>query len=432
MNGALAGVRVLDFSEYIAGPYAGQMLADMGALVTKVEPPHGDFWRLTNAIAPAESRGFIGVNKGKRSISVDLKTDRGREVAHRLIAAADVVIANYRKGVAERLQVDYETAARINPRIIYCENTAFGSTGPYAEKAGYDLISQAMTGIMAFEGGAGLPRPIITTSVTDLSAGMFMAFAVASALYQRELTGRGQRIETSLFAAGIAIQYRPMLSIEKLDRAAREELLASIAQAREEGRSYDEAVAEYRTRRAAAASGAAPYYRVYEALDGYVAVACLNNRLRRQVAAVLGVDDPRVTGDQFDVQLLSPEETQALAQQMEDTVRTKTVDEWCAIFDARGVPCGPVRLTAEMFDDPQVRANDLIVTLDHPVVGPIRMANSPIRMGDAETGARIPSPALGQHTREVLAELGYAPAEIDHLDDAGVVRSWRPVEMTAR
>ncbi len=225
--------------------------------------------------------------------------------------------------------------------------------------------------------------------------------------------------------------------VDRLARAAaglpvdqREELLASIAQAREEGKPYDEALAEERSRRSTAANGAAPYYRVYEALDGYVAIACLNNRLRRQVAAVLGVTDPRVTGDQFDAQLLSPEETQALAHQMEDIVRTKTVDEWCAVFDARGVPCGPVRLTAEMFDDPQVHANDLVVTLDHPVVGPIRMANSPIRMSDADTGARMPSPALGQHTRVVLAELGYAADEIDRLEAAGVVRSWRPAEVT--
>src|SRR5439155_11425679 len=129
--------------------YGAQMLADMGALVTKVEPPHGDFWRLTNAIAPGESRGFIGVNKGKRSISVDLKTEAGRGVAHRLIAGADVLLANYRAGVAERLGIDYPTVSALNPRLIYCENTAFGPSGPYAHRAGYDLVAQAMTGIMA-------------------------------------------------------------------------------------------------------------------------------------------------------------------------------------------------------------------------------------------------------------------------------------------
>jgi formyl-CoA transferase len=426
MNGALAGVRVLDFSEYIAGPYAGQMLADMGAQVTKVEPPHGDFWRHTGAIAPGESRGFIGVNKGKRSISIDLKTDAGRAIAHRLINSSDVVLTNYRAGVAERLGVDYDTAARLNPRIIYCENTAFGRAGPYAEKAGYDLVSQAMTGIMAFEGGDGPPRSIITTSVTDLAAGMFMAYSIASALYQREITGRGQRIETSLFAAGIAIQYRPMFSIEQLDHDARETLLASLHNAREAGQPADEVLAAYRAQRAAAAGGGNPYYRMYEALDGYFVVACLNNRLRRQLADILGVTDPRLEGNEFDPRRLNMDEAPALVQRMEDAIRTRTVAQWCDLFDARGVPCGPVHLTAELFDDPHVAANDLLVTLDHPVVGPVRMANSPVRMSDADTGARNPSPVLGQHTRDVLAEAGYTEEEVARLERDGVVHSWQP------
>lgn len=425
MNGALAGVRVLDFSEYIAGPYGGQMLADMGALVTKVEPPLGDFWRHTAAIAPNESRGFIGVNKGKRSLSLDLKTEKGREIAHRLIAASDVVLMNYRAGVAERLGVDYATGSRINPRIIYCENTAFGTVGPYAEKAGYDLISQAMTGIMAFEGGIGLPRPIITTSVTDLAAGMFMAFSVASALYQRERTGRGQRIETSLFGAGIAIQYRPMLSIERLDKGMRDGFLAELARARAEMRPTEEMIAEYRIKRGLGSSSA-QYYRVYETIDGYIAIACLNNRLRRQAAAALGIDDPRLVADTFDLKLLDEAQTAALTERIEDTLRSRTSAEWVAAFDAVGVPCGPVRLTPEMFEDPHAAANDLFVDLEHPVVGPIKMANSPVKMSDADTGTSLPPPALGQHTREALAEVGYTPAEIEQLERDRVVRFWNP------
>ena len=430
MNGALSGVKVLDFSEYIAGPYGAQMLADMGALVTKVEPPNGDFWRHTNSIAPAESRGFIGVNKGKRSISIDLKRESGREVAYRLIRNADVLVANYRAGVAARLGIDYETLAAVNPRLIYCENTAFGPVGPYAEKAGYDLVSQAATGIMAFEGGAGLPRSIITTSVTDISAGMFMAFAIASALYQRERTGRGQHIETSLFGAGVAIQYRPMLSIEKLDLAARAELLGAIDEARSEGRSTDEVLAAHAAKRLTGGSSG-PYYHAYEALDGYFVVACLNNRLRRQAAEVFGVDDPRLKTDQFNLRLLSDEDALAIAQAMEDVARTRSVAEWCAALDARGVPCSPVRLSAEMFDDPHVQANELLVSLEHPVVGPIRMANSPLRMSGAETGAQSSAPALGQHTREVLEEAGYAPIEIEQLEQEGVVRSWQSTAVQA-
>ncbi len=425
MHGVLNGIRVLDFSEYIAGPYAGELLADLGAEVIKVEPPLGDFWRHTTPVAPAESRGFMGVNKGKRSISLDLKHPETREVLERMVRSADVFLANYRPGVAARLGVDYETLSAINPRLIYCENTAFGNRGPYSERAGFDLVSQAMTGIMAFEGAGGLPHPIITTSPTDLAAGIFMAYAVAAALYQREHTGRGQQIETSLFAAGIAIQYRPMFSIERIDRAPRERLLETVARARAAGRRVDEVLGEQSSRTDVVMRRNNPYYRVFETKDSYIALACLNNRLRRAAARVLEVEDPRVEGDEFDVDLLGPDESLVLRELIAATFTNRTTDEWVELFDAAGVPCGPVRLTAELFDDPQVVADELLVELDHPIMGPVKMANSPLKMSGGETGSRLPSPALGQHTREVLGELGFTAGEVAALDASGAVRAWK-------
>ena len=425
MEGVLKGVRVLDFSEYIAGPFAGELLADLGADVIKVEPPMGDFWRHTTPVAPGESRGFMGVNKGKRGISLDLKHPSARAILERAVRSADVVLTNYRPGVAARLGVDYEALAAINPRIIYGENTAFGTRGPYSERAGFDLVSQAMTGIMAFEGAGGLPHPIITTSPTDLAAGMFMAYAVAAALYQRELTGRGQRIETSLFAAGLAIQYRPMFSIERLDRAPRERLLETVARARAAGRRVDEVLGEQSSRTDVVMRRNNPYYRVFETKDSYIALACLNNRLRRAAARVLEVEDPRVEGDEFDVDLLGPDESLVLRELIAATFTNRTTDEWVELFDAAGVPCGPVRLTAELFDDPQVVADELLVELDHPIMGPVKMANSPLKMSGGETGSRLPSPALGQHTREVLGELGFTAGEVAALEASGAVRAWK-------
>jgi formyl-CoA transferase len=425
MDGVLKGIRVLDFSEYIAGPYAGELLADLGAEVIKVEPPLGDFWRHTTPVAPAESRGFMGVNKGKRSISLDLKHPGTREVLERMVRSADVFLANYRPGVAARLGVDYETLSAINPRLIYCENTAFGKRGPYSERAGFDLVSQAMTGIMAFEGAGGLPHPIITTSPTDLAAGIFMAYAVAAALYQRERSGRGQQIETSLFAAGIAIQYRPMFSIERIDRAPRQRLLETVARARAAGKRVDEVLGEQSSRTDVVMRRNNPYYRVFETKDSYIALACLNNRLRRAAARVLEVEDPRVEGDEFDVDLLGPDESMVLRELIAATFTNRTTDEWVELFDAAGVPCGPVRLTAELFDDPQVVADELLVELDHPIMGPVKMANSPLKMSGGETGSRLPSPALGQHTRELLGELGYTAGEIAALEASGAVRAWK-------
>lgn len=425
MDGVLKGIRVLDFSEYIAGPYAGELLADLGAEVIKVEPPLGDFWRHTTPVAPAESRGFMGVNKGKRSISLDLKHPDTREVLERMVRSADVFLANYRPGVAARLGVDYETLSAINPRLIYCENTAFGKRGPYSERAGFDLVSQAMTGIMAFEGAGGLPHPIITTSPTDLAAGIFMAYAVAAALYQRERSGRGQQIETSLFAAGIAIQYRPMFSIERIDRAPRERLLETVARARAAGKRVDGVLGEQSSRTDVVMRRNNPYYRVFETKDSYIALACLNNRLRRAAARVLEVEDPRVEGDEFDIDLLGPDESMVLRELIAATFTNRTTDEWVELFDAAGVPCGPVRLTAELFDDPQVVADELLVELDHPIMGPVKMANSPLKMSGGETGSRLPSPALGQHTRELLGELGYTAGEIAALEASGAVRAWK-------
>ena len=422
-NGILTGVRVLDFSEYIAGPLAGEMLADLGADVIKVEPPHGDFWRHTAPIAPNESRGFMGVNKGKRSISLDLKNPAAKEVLRRAVLSADVLLANYRPGVAARLGMDYATLSALNPRLIYCENTAFGSKGPYRERPGFDLVSQAMTGIMSFEGAGGTPHPIITTSPTDLAAGMFMAYSVAAALYHRELTGKGQYIETSLFGAGIFVQYRPMFAIEKFDRAPREQMLADIRQARAEGKRADEVTAERRARPDALRKSN-PYYRIYETQDGYIALACLNNRLRRAAAAVLEIEDPRVEGNEFNVELLGPDETLVLGELIIARFSYRTTDEWVALFDAAGVPCGAVKMTAELFDDPHVAAEGLLVDLEHPVLGTVKMANSPVRMSGGETGTRRSSPALGQHTREFLAELGYSDAEVAELEAAKVVRSW--------
>ncbi len=425
IRGVFEGVRVLDLSEYIAGPLAGEMLADLGADVIKVEPPLGDFWRHTAPVAPGESRGFMGVNKGKRSISIDLKRPEGKAIFDRLVRTADILLANYRPGVAERLGVDYATLSAVNPRLIYCQNTAFGGAGPYRERPGFDLVSQAMTGIMAFEGAGGLPHPIITTSPTDLAAGMFLAYGAAAALYHREKTGRGQFIETSLFAAGIAVQYRPMFSIERLDREHRERLLAAMARARAAGQRVEEALKEVPPRQETGRRNN-PYYKVYETRDSYLALACLNNRLRRAAVRVLGVEDPRVTGDEFDTEALSPDENLVLNELIAAIFSTRTTDEWVAAFDAAGVPCGPVRYTAELFDDPQVQALELLREFEHPVVGPVVMANSPLRMSGGETGTRRPSPALGQHTREVLAELGFTREEVAGLIEARVVRAWEP------
>jgi crotonobetainyl-CoA:carnitine CoA-transferase CaiB-like acyl-CoA transferase len=422
MPGALAGIRVVDFTEYIAGPYCTMMLADMGADVVKVEKPEGDAWRHTAPLAPYESRGFLGVNRGKRSIALDLSRPEGREIAQRLAAGADVVVANYRPGVAERLGLDYATLSARNAALVYCENSAFGREGPYAGQAGFDILSQATTGMILYEHKLerGVPSYITTVAVADLTTGMFMAFAIVSALYARVETGRGQRIETSLFASGLAAQYRPLLAVEEQDRPLREGFLRELAEARRRGLRFEqteELYAHYIPRR-----GRNNYYRVYETKDGLIAVACLNNAQRRRLRDALCVVDPTVEGMSYD--WFSDKVREAHRRSVdafETTFRRETTAEWLKLLDAADVPCSAVHFPEELYENEHVQANGLMLTLDHPVLGTLRMPATPIRMSETPAGSTVPPPPLGAHGPAILRELGYDDAAVARLLDKGVL-----------
>ena len=422
MTGALAGIRVADFSEYIAGPYCTMMLADMGADVVKVERPQGDAWRHTAPVAPYESRGFLGVNRGKRSIALDLERSEGRDIARRLCAGADVVVQNYRPGVAERLGLDHQSLSAQNRALVYCENSAFGDKGPYAGRPGFDILSQAATGIVLYENKLerGVPTFISTLAVADLTTGMFMAYAIVSALYARTTSRQGQRIETSLFASGLAAQYRPLLSVEEMDRPVRAGFLAELARRREGGLRYEEAAklrAEYVPPR-----GRNNYYRVYETKDGLVAVACLNNRQRRAMRDVLRIEDATVDAMAYD--WFSEEVRQAhksSVEAFESAFRGRATDKWIEALDAADVPCGPVNFPEELFEHPHVEANAMMATIEHPVLGGLRMPASPMRMSGTPAENETPPPSLGQHGPDVLRELRYDEAAIEQLLAEGVL-----------
>ncbi|HZQ34361.1 MAG TPA: CoA transferase [Dehalococcoidia bacterium] len=443
-GGALAGVRVIDCTDYIAGPYCGMMLADLGADVIKVEPTTGDRWRLQSQVAPGESRGFLAMNRGKRGIAVDLHRPEGLALLLRLLDGADVFLTNFRPGVAERLGLGWEQLSARNPRLIYAENTAFGSEGPDAARPGFDLLSQAASGLLDYEQKLrnGLPAPISSTALADVSSGMFLAYGIAGALYARERSGRGQRIAGSLLHAAISVQYRPFQSVESIDAAPRAALLEALAArsapepqtATGDGagtataappRSYAEIVALREAMLPGRAMGNAgnTYYRPYETRDGIVCVACLNNRFRRRLRDLLGIADPSVDGDTY--ALNDPDARAAalaLRPQFEAAFRERTTAEWLRLLDEADVPCTPLRLTEEVFDSPQIAANEMIVTLEHPTLGTLRQPAGPLRMSDTPYGSRRAAPTLGQHTDAVLAEAGLSPNEVAALHASGVVR----------
>lgn len=418
--GPLAGVRVLEFSEIIAAPFCGMLLSDMGADVIKVEPPGGEPWRDYQPLGLRESRGYISLNRGKRAVTLDLLRPEGQAIAHKLAERADVVIVNYRPDVSEKLAIDYETLRRLNPRLIYCDNTAFGRKGPWAHRPGYDIIAQAVTGLMALEGKAqdGVPQYNFHPAA-DFSTGLAMAWGICAALFVRERTGVGQRIDTTLLGSALAIQTMRFLSVEAADADLREQALAQVNALRAAGASYEEQLAVIRGVRPAIGN---IYYRCYQTANGFIAVGCLSRALREKLLAVLGMEDWRVGRNDVDASDPQVQEYAArLVQQAEALFRARTSEEWLATLEAAGVPAAPVLFTEELLEDPQVLANDLVVELEHALMGPVRMVGTPIQMSVTPLRVQGASPALGQHNDEVLASLGYSAQQIDALRQAGVI-----------
>jgi crotonobetainyl-CoA:carnitine CoA-transferase CaiB-like acyl-CoA transferase len=421
--GPLAGVKVLEFSEIIAAPFGGMLLADMGAHVIKVEPPLGEPWRGFQPLGLREGRGYISLNRGKKGITLDLNHVEAQDIAQDIARRSDIVIINYRPDVAAKLGIDYATLSGINPRIIYCDNTAFGRKGPYAHRPGYDLIAQALTGLMTVEGRreeSGVPLLNALPSA-DISTGLAIAWGICAALYARERTGKGQYISTSLMASALMIQNTRLMSIEAVDSEAREIALAKINELRQQSASYKEQLDVIAGVRPAFGN---IYYRVFQTADGFVAVGALSTPLRVKLLKATGMEDWRVGKRPDEIDYTKQEVLdfcKKLVAEAEALFKSKTTAAWLPILDAGGVPAGNLQFTEELLDDPQVIENGYIASMDHPLMGPIRMAGPMIQMSETPLDPQGPSPTLGQHTDDVLRELGYDDARIHALREAGVL-----------
>ncbi len=400
-EGALAGVRVLEFSEMIAAPFAGMHLGDLGAEVIKVEPPEGDPWRHSVEFAPNESRTFLSLNRNKRGITLDLKRPEAQAVVHRLVPAMDVVIVNYRPDVPARLGIDYETLRALNPRLIYVQNTAMGTRGEQSHRPGYDLIAQAATGLMRTGGRVdadGVPLPL-TPAIGDYATGLVIALATCAALVARERTGLGQKVDTTLLGTSLALQISAFMRIARSAPSAEASASSTSADAR----------------------ALNAYYRVYPTKDSMIAVACLTPALRRKMADAISVRDVRhersIPRDSEE----GREAARAFTAAAIERFAARTTDEWLEVFDAAGVPASPVRTVTELFDDPQVVANDLVVHFEHPAAGAVSMVGPVVQMTRTPSAVRRPPPTLGQHNEEVLREFGYSDQQIADLRAGGAV-----------
>ena len=385
----------------MAGPVCGLMLGDMGADVVKVERlPDGDGSR---AFLPPDVRGesaaFMMLNRGKRGLALDLRAEEGRSLVRRLVASADVIIENFRAGTMDRMGLGYEQLSALNPRLVYCQITGYGRTGPLSSQGGFDLIAQGYAGLMSVTGeGPGRAPVKVGMPVTDISAGTLAAFGVVSALFERERTGEGQRVDTSLFEAGISQTYWQSAIA-----------LASGVSPGPMGSAHPLA---------------APY-QAFPTADGWVNVGASTEATWTRLTEALNAGELR-EDERFQTNADRLANLDELVHVLAPHFLERSTDSWLGCLEDAGVPAGPVASVGEMLEHPQTRARDMVIEVEHKEIGTVRSLGTPVKMSastpESGAGKRRGAPTLGQHTREGMLEAGFRDVEVDRLMAAGVVR----------
>lgn len=416
MQGPYAGLKVVELGRFIAAPYCGQLLADGGADVIKVEPLVGDDARRNGTrFSPTEARQYLNKNRGKRSIAVQLSDPRIVEVVQGLLLDADVTIVNFRPGQGEKLGLDYATVSRTNPGIVYAQNTAFGPRGPHAGRVGMDILLQAYTGMAPLtERG---PKPLEDPFV-DYTAALLMAWGIATALYNRERTGAGQKLDVSLLQAALVIQNNSIHHVDAVD-GWRKGFVEHLKTAFTEGRTMAEVLKQRETLKP---SINPPYYGFFETKDGYIVIGAGGRGLQTRVAKLLGIKDPALADPNFKSDDIAAY-TRGMRARSAARLAEETTASWLKRFDAAGLPAGEYHLKDEIFDDPHVWENGYLTRLEHDEIGGMTVVAPPVKFSKTPMSTTTASPSLGKHSREILKEVGLSKAEINRLLADGVVRS---------
>ena len=388
MAGPLTGVRIIDITSVIAGPFATMILGDLGATVIKIEAPRGDDSRhLGPPFMHGTGMPFLGLNRNKYSLCLNLKHPAAIDIVYRLAEGADVFLESNRPGTMERLGLGYEALRQRNPRLIYCANSPYGTAGPHREQAGYELAIQGYAGLM--DRGAAAPQRE-QQSIVDISTGMTMIYSILAALYARERTGVGQRLDLSMLGAIMSVQ------------AAR--FVDGPKDPQEKART----------------SGAAATYRPYQTQDHWIIVAVLNDNLFRKLCSAIGRpelgDEPRFASHARRV--IHEEE---LTNIIGATLQQQPTAVWLERLRAEGVPCSPIQPLAALFDDPQIQANGLLAEVEHPHIGTLKTYGLATKFSSTPASIRLPPPGLGEHTECILKELGYGAEDIARLRQQGVL-----------
>jgi len=388
---------VLDLTRIIAGPYCSMILGDLGAEVIKIEQPRvGDESRAWGPpwVEETVSAYFIAINRNKKSLTLNFKHPRALEIFRELVKKADVVVENFRPGTMDELGIGYEVLQEINPRLVYCDMTGYGAHGPYRDKPGIDVIVSAVGGLMSITGPPQGEPVKVGVPLTDVLTGLYAFGSIASALYLREQTGKGQRISINL----LAMQLATLINI---------------------GSNY--LVGGIIPRRWGSAHPNIVPYEAHRAKDDYLIVGVVNERMWKSFCEVLGMEelkeDPRFSDNSRRIQ-----NRQALMEIIDRKIAEKTVDEWIPLFDRAGIPCGPINTFDRVFNDPQVRHLGLVQEVEHPRYGKVKVVGPPATFSESRIGIQSPPPMLGEHNREILMGLlGYSPEEVEKLKGQGVI-----------